>query len=124
MAKFKKTEGKVGLPKFKAEYSAQLKEQLETLGMGEAFDPNKADFKGMSATEQLFISHVQHKTFVEVNEEGTEAAASTLIVMMPVSARSEPPTPTFRADHPFVFLIRDNQSGLILFLGRVVKPSA
>ena len=124
MTKFKKMDGKLGLPKFKSEYSAQLKEQLEALGMGEAFDPNKADFKGMSAAEQLFISHVQHKTFVEVSEEGTEAAAVTDVGVGVTSAPAQPKE-TFEliANRPFVYAIVDKQTGAILFLGIMGDPS-
>ena len=124
MTKFKKMDGKLGLPKFKAEYSAQLKEQLEALGMGEAFDPSKADFKAMSATEQLFISHVQHKTFVEVSEEGTEAAAVTDVGVGVTSAPAQPKE-TFEliANRPFVYAIVDKQTGAILFLGVMGDPS-
>ena len=75
--------------------------------------------------ESLFISEVFHKAFVEVNEEGTEAAAATAVVMQVGSAQwlSEPPVPIFRADHPFVFAIRDRKSGAILFLGRMADPT-
>jgi serpin B len=73
----------------------------------------------MTSRGPLFISHVVHKAFVDVNEAGTEAAASTEVA---VSERA-PPEATFRADHPFVYLIRDNRTGGILFLGRVVNPS-
>ena len=82
-------------------------------------------FTGMSDAPEaklLALSQVVHKAFVDVNEEGTEAAAATVGVMVALAARIELPTPTFRADHPFVFLIRDNQSGAILFLGRVMNP--
>jgi serpin B len=89
------------------------------MGMVDAF--GAADFSGMTGQRDLFISAVVHKAFVDVNEEGTEAAAATAVLM----ARSiPPPTPVFRADHPFLFLIRENSTGSILFLGRVVDPSA
>jgi serpin B len=74
----------------------------------------------MTGIKDLCISNVLHKAFVEVNEEGTEAAAATAIVM---KATAMEMTPVFRADHPFVFVIRDNRSGSILFMGRVVNPA-
>ncbi len=77
----------------------------------------------MADTEELYISQVLHKAFIEVNEEGTEAAAATGVA---VKALSMPPTiaPIFRADHPFVFAIRDNRNGSVLFIGRMADPSA
>ena len=91
------------------------------MGMPDAFDLAKADFSGMTGTKELFISAVLHKAFVEVNEEGTEAAAATGVV---IGLKSKPaPPPVFRADHPFVFMIRDNATGSILFIGRVADPT-
>jgi serpin B len=109
----------MALPKFKVTAEFMLKPVLQKLGMPLAFDPKRADFSGMTTRERLFISHVVHKAFVDVNEAGTEAAASTAVVMDRVSA---PPPATFRADRPFVYLIRDNRTGAILFLGRVTDP--
>ncbi len=86
-----------------------------------AFD-READFTGISSERPLFIFDAYHKAFVEVNEEGTEAAAATGVVMGLESARVSPTT-TFRADHPFLFLIRDLRNGSVLFLGRVMNPS-
>ena len=77
-------------------------------------------FSGMTTRARLFIRYVVHKAFVDVNEAGTEAAASTAVVM---EITSVPPRATFRADHPFVYFIRDNRTGSILFLGRVMNPS-
>jgi len=91
------------------------------MGMADAFDPAKADFSGMTGTKDLFISAVVHKAFVDVNEEGTEAAAATAVVAR-MTAVAEPP-PEFRADHPFLFLIRDTKTGAILFLGRILDPT-
>ncbi len=79
-----------------------------------------ADFSGMTDREKLAIAEVIHKAFIEVNEEGTEAAAATATEMLGFG--EPPPTPVFRADHPFVFLIRDVRSESILFMGRVVDP--
>jgi len=115
----RESEVQVFLPRFKMSSSFELSSTLGSMGMSDAFDAN-ADFSGMDGSRSLFISAVIHKAFVDVNEEGTEAAAATAVVM----ARGMPPHPaTFRADHPFIFLIRDNASGSILFLGRVVDPS-
>lgn len=95
---------------------------MKALGMTDAFDEIKANFRGM-ASETLFIGEVIHKAFVDVNEEGTEAAAATAVVMVtPVSDRIPVTPKVFRADHPFLFLIRDVKHGTILFLGRVANP--
>ncbi|MCK5647223.1 MAG: serpin family protein [Anaerolineales bacterium] len=110
----------VALPVFKMSGKIMLGGTLASMGMTDAFGSN-ADFSGMDGSKSLFISEVIHQAFIDVNEEGTEAAAATAVVM----ARSiPPPVPTFRADHPFVFLIRDNNTASILFLGRVVNPLA
>ena len=111
----------VTLPKFKFTSEFKLNDQLIALGMKDAFDIHKADFSGMTASaEGLYIDAVIHKAFVDVNEEGTEAAAATAVVMAPRGIRQ---TPTFVADHPFVFVIRDNKSGAVLFMGRVTDPT-
>jgi serpin B len=87
--------------------------------MGIAFDPDQADFTGMyKGPEPLFISKVKHKTFVEVNEEGTEAAAVTSVEIAMTSA-----PPWMRVDRPFVFVIRENKSQTILFMGKIVEPT-
>jgi serpin B len=111
----------VTLPKFKLTSEFLLEKVLSKMGMPIAFDGNKADFSGMTTREKLHISHVIHKAFVDVNEAGTEAAASTAVLMERLSA---PPAATFHADHPFVYLIRDRRTGSILFLGRVTDPAA
>lgn len=112
----------VYLPKFKMETDYTLNDVLSSMGMPDAFDANKADFAGMhSSPERLFISLVVHKAFVEVNEEGTEAAAATGVAMARTAAPLTKPK-IFKADHPFVFAIRHNNSGAILFLGRLAKP--
>ncbi len=118
----KRQEVHVFLPKFKLEESISLKQTLSAMGMPKAFQPN--GFLGMSDAAdagRLYISHVAHKAYVDVNEEGTEAAAATAGVVRAMSARY-PPIPTFRADRPFLFLIRDTQTGTILFLGRMMRP--
>ncbi len=112
----------VTVPRFKIEAAFQLNEALIELGMSDAFDDDKANFAGMDGNEKgLFISAALHKAFIDVNEEGSEAAAASAIVM---TLRSAPPQrpPLFRADHPFLFLIRENRTGSILFIGKVVKP--
>jgi serpin B len=115
---------RVYLPKFKMTSQFEMSETLKALGMISAFDPLTADFSGMTGGRDLFISAAIHKAFVDVNEEGTEAAAASGIVMAPTSARFEPKVPpVFRADHPFMFLIRDNRNGAILFLGRLTDPT-
>ncbi len=119
--RLKKREISVFLPKFKMTSQFRLSETLASMGMPDAFGGN-ADFSGIDGTKDLFISAVIHKAFVDVNEEGTEAAAATAVVISLTSVPSTPP-PTFRADHPFVFLIRDNHSGNILFVGRIVNPN-
>ena len=105
------------LPKFKMTSGFRLEKVLGAMGMPLAFS-DKADFSGMTGQRGLFISAVIHKAFIDVNEEGTEAAAATAVVMRAPA----PPNPIFRADHAFLFLIRDNRTGSILFLGRMMNP--
>jgi serpin B len=109
----------VYLPRFRMESEFQLEQSLAKLGMGSAFSPD-ADFSGLDGTRELYLSAAIHKAFVEVNEEGTEAAAATAVVVRAASAAAPPPL--FRADRPFVFMIRHQPTGSILFLGRVVRP--
>ncbi|MDB6064209.1 MAG: proteinase inhibitor serpin [Pedosphaera sp.] len=111
----------VFLPKFKLTSQFDLVKTLSDLGMPSAFSTS-ADFSGMDGARDLFLSAVVHKAFVDVNEEGTEAAAATGAVMAMTSAQPRP-IPVFRADHPFLFLIRDTHSGSILFIGRLVDPT-
>lgn len=112
----------VWLPRFRVNYGFRLRTLLASLGMTDAFDAGRANFQGMSGAKPgLFISEGFHKSFVDVNEEGTEAAAATGLVMIPASAA--PPRPVFRADHPFLFLIRDDVTGTLLFLGSVTDPT-
>ena len=85
-------------------------------------DANKADFSGITTSEQLFITSALHKAYVDVNEEGTEAAAVTAIEVGVTSIDPNPP-PTFVADHPFVFVIQNNETGHILFIGKMNNPS-
>ena len=119
------TKVKLSLPKFKMTISSKLKAPLKQLGMKTAFS-NQADFTGMTKHSELKISEVVHKAFVEVNEKGTEAAAATAVIMRTKSAsvrRSVPPK-IFKADHPFIFIIKDNQTGSILFIGKLENPQA
>jgi serpin B len=119
LGKLRKQEVMVALPKFKLTKEFMLNKVLASMGMPSAFDAKRADLTGMNGTgPRLFISVVVHKAFVDVNEEGTEAAAATGVGIALASALH----PTFRADHPFVFLIRDNHTGSVLFLGRVANP--
>jgi serine protease inhibitor len=113
-------EVEVFLPRFRVEQSLALAPTLQAMGMPQAFSEKLADFSGMSGKKDLYISAVIHKAFVEVNEEGTEAAAATAVVMATKSAA--PMSETFRADHPFLFALRDRKSGSILFLGRLDDP--
>ena len=114
----------VTLPKFKTTQEFELGGTLAAMGMPQAFQPS-ADFSAMTGKKDLCISAVVHKAYIDVNEEGTEAAAATAVTMrtMSVRARNPAPPPVFRADHPFVFLIRDNRSNSILFMGRVADPA-
>jgi serpin B len=114
----------VYLPRFKTTSQFELSGMLRAMGMESAFDANTADFSGMTGAKDLFISAVIHKAFVDVNEEGTEAAAATGVIMAPTAAVIDEPKepPVFRADHPFLFMIRDNRSQAILFLGRIMNP--
>lgn len=105
------------LPKFKLEWDDNLKEILTELGMGIAFDKNRADFTRINPQIPLWISRVLHKTFIEVTEEGTEAAAATVVEM---EFKSVVTTPIIRVDHPFIFAIREQHSGTILFMGKVL----
>jgi len=114
-------EVQVCLPRFKMTGEFSLAETLRSMGMSEAFT-DKADFSGMDGKRDLVISAVVHKAFVDVNEEGTEAAAATGVIIGSISVK--PPPPVFRADHPFLFLIRHEPTGAILFLGRVADPKA
>lgn len=110
----------LSLPKFKLESSFGLSEAMKTLGMTDAFTPGLADFSGMEGTRNLYISDLLHKAYVDVNEEGTEAAAATAVVVGMTSMPAESYTIDF--DRPFLFLIRDIQTNAILFMGRMADP--
>jgi serpin B len=111
-----KTSAIVMLPKFKFEYEKKLNDILISLGMEEAFSSSSADFSNINGAKDLSISEVKHKTFIEVNEEGTEAAAAT-VVAMTIGIK-----PAFIFDRPFLFVIRENMTGSIIFMGKVVDP--
>ncbi|MCS7286379.1 MAG: serpin family protein [Anaerolineae bacterium] len=110
------------LPRFRVESAFHLAEALKAMGMQTAFTPYQADFSGMDGTRDLYIGHVFHKAFVSVDEEGTEAAAATAVVVrvtaLPVSLVE------VTVDRPFIFFIRDIQTGAIIFFGRVVDPAS
>jgi serpin B len=116
----------VSLPKFTFDSSFKLVDALKALGMTDAFDKERADLKRIAdpASESLYIDDALHKAFIDVNEEGTEAAAATAIIVGAVSTCfCAPPQPkTFDADHPFLFALRDVHTGSLLFLGRVADP--
>jgi serpin B len=114
----------VALPKYKIESQFKLADALQALGMTDAFSDSKANFTGIATAEKLYISAVLHKAFVEVNEKGTEAAAATAVVIRTKGVFEPPADPkVFKADHPFMFLIRHRATGEILFLGRVMEPA-
>jgi serpin B len=111
----------VSLLKFKTTSAFQLEDQLRALGMKKAFQLPDADFSGITSEIQLYISAVIHKAYVDVNEQGTEAAAATAVVL--AGGGPPPMIAEFRADHPFVFLIRDTRNDSVLFMGRIVNPT-
>jgi serpin B len=108
----------VELPKVEIATDYELADPLKAMGMEIAFDRFRANFRGMS-DEQLYISDAVHKTFLRIDEKGTEAAAATAVVM---GAERSGPELSFRADHPFLVLNRHRETGAILFLGRIVEP--
>ncbi len=123
LSQMKKQRVQIFLPRFKLESRFKLNDVLKKMGMADAFNAH-ADFSGIDGTKDLFISGVFHKAWGEVNEEGTEAAAATAVtVELKGIAAPSPAVPVFRADHPFIFLIRDTRSGSLLFIGRMADPS-
>lgn len=126
ISQLRPTEIRVYLPKFEFEFGTSLAQTLQSIGMVDAFDPMSADFTGMvegTPDQPLVIGDVLHKAFISVDENGTEAAAAT-VVMMPVgTGMNQTQPPEVRIDHPFIFAIRDTQTGTLLFLGRVLNPS-
>lgn len=122
IGRLNKTKGDIYLPKFKLEYKKKLNVMLIAMGMSIAFNPGAADFTNIDRRGGLFISEVMHKTFVQVDEEGTEAAAVTSVG---ISRTSIGPSDNFimRVDRPFIVVIRERHSGTILFIGKVVEPT-
>jgi serpin B len=110
------------IPKFRAESAFSLKDMLSRMGMAEAFG-RTADFSGIDGRRDLLVGDVVHKAFVDVSEEGTEAAAATGVTVRAMAMRPQQQT-VFRADHPFAFFIRDTSSGVILFEGRLSQPKS
>jgi serpin B len=123
IAQMKEQAVEIFLPKFKLASGFHLENTLTKMGMSDAFG-GRADFSGLNGARDLYISAVLHKAWAEVNEEGTEAAADTTVAATAtgLDENPPPPPPVFRADHPFVFLIRDTRSGSILFIGRLADP--
>jgi serpin B len=119
LGSFSEQEVNLYLPKFNLEYEISLNDVLSALGMSIAFDPGRADFTKINSAGNLYISNVKHKTFVKVNEEGTEAAAVTSVEISLTSIGNDI---TMRINRPFVFAIRENHSGTILFIGKIVEP--
>jgi len=118
----KRKEVRIHIPKFQLTESFDLKQALRDLGMIRAFT-RRADFSGMEPKRELFVSAVIHKAFLAVDEAGTEAAAATAVIMALKASMPLGEPPVFRADHPFLFLIRDNATASVLFLGRLIDPS-
>ena len=112
------------MPKFELKYSKSLIDELKALGMGIVFDPLRADLTHISRIGGLYVSNVLHKTYIDVNEDGTEAAAVTLIGFVTmVQNPNEPVIKVMRIDHPFIFAIREHQTGTILLIGKIVNPN-
>jgi len=109
----------ISIPKFEFDTKYFMKETLSALGMPTAFSQN-ADFSGMTGVKDLYIDFVIHQAYVKVNEEGTEAAAATAVGMKLTAVM---PSNVFKADHPFIFIIQEKETGNILFFGRVVDPT-
>lgn len=111
------------LPRFNFATSASLNRPLIDLGLKPAFEPG-ADFSGISANADFFIGRVVHQAVIKVDEKGTEAAAATGVIAVTAARLPEPPPVDFKVDHPFLFVIRDNLTGAVLFIGRVTDPTA
>jgi serine protease inhibitor len=124
MSGFVERDGHIALPRFKVKFRISLKKTLKELGMDVAFSPNHADFSNMCSLSSgnVYISDVLHKTFLEVNEEGTEAAAATGVVMKLTSVQTTEEPFRMVVDRPFFIAIRNNETGLILFMGSILDP--
>jgi serpin B len=112
----------LGLPRYEFRFKASVALLLADLGMPLAFDPARADFSGMTAAERLFISDVIHEAFIAVDEEGTEAAAATAVVMDLAAVQTD--AIALQIDRPFLFSLYDRETGAVLFMGRVLDPTA
>lgn len=119
MAGLQIREGRIQIPKFEVEYEDTLNKVLMSMGMGIAFGAG-ADFSGISEDRELYVSSVRHKTYVRVDEAGTEAAAVTVVE---IRETSQPDTFHMRVDRPFLFAIREHHSGTVLFIGKMVRPA-
>lgn len=113
---------RLSFPKFQTTFKINLGNTLSQMGMPLAFSPGAADFSGMTGNKDLCISEVIHQAFIDMTEKGTEAAASTAVIMKYTSVMPSTDIKIFNADHPFVFVIKDNQSGSILFMGKIMNP--
>jgi serpin B len=120
--RLKSRQVQLALPRFKMRTEFELSKVLAKMGMPLAFS-DKADFSGMTSEAKLMIDQVIHQAYVDVNEEGTEAAAATAVTMRTMAMRQPEKPAVFRADHPFMFMIRDTRSGAILFMGKVMNPA-
>jgi serine protease inhibitor len=118
IASFYEADLQLKIPKFELEYEIKLNDVLKALGMSIAFDGDLADFTGINRDGNLYIDFVKHKTYVRVDEEGTEAAAVTVVGIGVTGG----PSPSFVVDRPFAFVIRESHSGTLLFMGKIVKP--
>ena len=118
-------EGHIALPKFESEWGSKLNGALETLGMSIAFDPMRADFSRIHAPPpRLSINDVEHKTWIKVDEEGTEAAAATSVGIVALAVQANRPRPfEMIVDHPFFFAIAEQQTGALLFAGVILDPT-
>ncbi len=122
MTRFQEMPGEVKIPRFKLDYEVNLNETLKALGMEVAFTAGKADFSGMSSQRNLFISEVRHKAVIDLNEQGTTAAAATSVGIGVTSIITPPQNFSFIANRPFLLAIRNQQSGAILFMGIITAP--
>ena len=111
----------LSLPKFKIDSTHDLKDPLTKIGIQHMFDQKNADFSGMSEAKELFVSHMIQKAFIEVNEEGSEASAASAAVMSKKASKTKPVQ--FTCDHPFLFMIKDHLTGVILFSGKITNPT-
>jgi len=122
ISSFQPTDVRLSLPKFQTTYKINLGTILSQMGMPLAFSPSGADFSGMTGKRDLCISEVIHQAFIHVDEKGTEAAAATAVVMKITAIRPSSDIKVFNADHPFIFCIKDNTTGSILFIGKIINP--